>query len=162
MRYFAPFLAALALAGVADALPPAPEVAVLIYAPWGADGSFNEALLARVAPDDGSGGLRLTEPVFTTADFAGCEVAGVNPEACIRGVLAARNAAAIDGPPTVVLLVRPAPGFDAGWTCVGVGEGPTREDRQRSPGIERTPGSEDRNAQAAAGCLLAAASESGW
>jgi hypothetical protein len=162
MHRLAPVFASLAFAGAgpAGAHAPVPEVAVLVYAPWGADGVFNEALLARIAPDDGSGWFRRVEPAFTSAGFDGCEAAGVDPESCVRGVLAARQA--VDGPPTVVVLIRPAPGFHVGWTCIGVGGGPSREDRQRRPGIERTPGAEDRNAQAAVGCILAAAAESGW
>jgi hypothetical protein len=164
MPRLASVVAGLALAGAAPvaAHAPVPEVAVLVYAPWGADDVFNEALLARIAPDDGSGWFRWVEPAFTSAGFEGCEATGVDPEACVRGVLAARDAARMDGPSTVVVLIRPAPGFHVGWTCIGVGDGPNREDRQRRPGIERTPGAEDRNAQAAAGCILAAAAESGW
>lgn len=164
MHRLASVLIGLALAGAAPAAAhaPAPDVAVLVYAPWGADDVFNEALLARIAPDDGSGWFRRAAPAFTSADFDGCGAAGVDPEACVRGVLAARDAARTGGPPTVVVLIRPAPGFQVGWTCIGVGEGPSREDRQRGPAIERMPGAEDRNAQAAAGCILAAAAESGW
>lgn len=164
MHRLAPVLAGLALAGASPAAAhaPVPEVAVLVYAPWGADDVFNETLLAHIAPDDGSGWFRRTEPAFTSADFDGCGAAGVDPEACVRGVLADRGAARMEGPPTVVVLIRPAPGFHVGWTCIGVGDGPSREDRQRRPAIERTPGAEDRNAQTAAGCILAAAAESGW
>lgn len=164
MHRLAPVLAGVALAGAAPvaAHAPAPDVAVLVYAPWGADDVFNEALLARIAPDDGSGWFRRAEPAFTSADFDGCEATGADPEACVRGVLAARGAAGMERPPTVVVLIRPAPGFHVGWTCIGVGDHPSREDRQRRPGIERIPGAEDRNAQAAAGCILAAAAESGW
>ncbi|MBI2261557.1 MAG: hypothetical protein HYU62_07805 [Caulobacterales bacterium] len=164
MHRLAPVLAGLALAGAAPvaALAPAPEVAVLVHAPSNAASPYDEALLARIAPADGSGWLRRAEPAFTSADFEGCGATGVDPEACVRGVLTARGAARMDGPPTVVVLIRPAPGFHVGWTCIGVGDGPSREDRQRRPGIERTPGAEDRNAQAAAGCILAAAAESGW
>lgn len=164
MHRLAPVLAGLALAGAAPvaALAPAPEVAVLVHAPSNAASPYDEALLARIAPADGSGWLRRAEPAFTSTDFEGCGATGVDPEACVRGVLTARGAARMDGPPTVVVLIRPAPGFHVGWTCIGVGDGPSREDRQRRPGIERTPGAEDRNAQAAAGCILAAAAESGW
>lgn len=164
MHRLAPLLAGLALAGaapVAALAPPAPDVAVLVYAPGG-DDVFNDALLARIAPDDGSGWFRRAEPALTSADFDGCGATGVDPEACVRGVLADRGAARMEGPPTVVVLVRPAPGFHVGWTCIGVGDGPSQEDRQRRPGIEQTPGAEDGNAQAAAGCILAAAAESGW
>lgn len=158
----APVLAGLALAGASPAAAhaPVPEVAVLVYAPWGADDVFNETLLARIAPDDGSGWFRRTEPAFTSADFDGCGAAGVDPEACVRGVLAAQEV--VGRPTTVVVLIRPAPGFQVGWTCIGVGDGPSREDRQRGPVIERTPGAEARNAQAAVGCIFAAAAESGW
>ena len=164
MHRLASVLAGLGLAGAAPvaAHAPAPEVAVLVHAPWGADDVFNDALLARIAPDDGSGWFRRVEPALTSADFDGCGATGVDPEACVRGVLAARDAARMDGPPPVVVLIRPAPGFQVGWTCIGVGDGPTREDRQRSPAIERMPGAEDSNARAAAGCILAAAAESGW
>ncbi|MEH6665702.1 MAG: hypothetical protein V7678_12680 [Brevundimonas sp.] len=164
MRSLAFVFAALALAGGAPAaaLPPPPEVAVLIHAPSGGDGDFNEALLARIAPDDGGGWFRRAQPAFTGADFEPCDAAGVDPERCVRDVLAGRGAAQMEGPPTVVVLVRPAPGFHVGWTCIGVGDGPGREERQRSPDIQRMPGAEDRNARAAAGCILAAAAESGW
>lgn len=164
MRRLAALLAGLALVGAAPvaAQAPAPDVAVLVYAPWGGNGDFNEALLSRIAPDDGSGWFSRVEPAFTSADFNGCEAAGVDAEACVRGVLANRAAARMEGPPTVILLIRPAPGFHVGWTCIGVGDGPTREDRQRRPAIERMPGAEEPNARAAAGCILAAAAESGW
>lgn len=165
MRHIVPIMAGLALvAGPAPlaARAPAPEVAVLVYAPWGADEVFDEALLARIAPADGSGWLRRTEPAFSHADFEGCGATGIDAEACVRGVLASRGSARLDGPPTVVVLIRPAPGFHVGWACIGVGDVPRQEDRQRHPGIERTPGTEDRNAQAAAGCILSAAAESGW
>ena len=164
MPPLASVLAGLALAGTAPAAAhaPAPDVAVLVYAPWGGDEAFNEALLARIAPNDGSGWFRRVEPAFTSADFDGCGATGVDPEACVRGALAARNAARMEGPPTVVVLIRPTPGFQVGWTCIGVGDGPGRAERQRGPAIERIPGAEDRNAQAAAGCILAAAAESGW
>ena len=157
-------LAGLALVGAAPvaALPPAPEVAVLVYAPWGGNGEFDEALLARIAPDDGGGWFRRTQPAFTSADFEPCGSTGIDSEACVRTVLAGRGAARMEGPPTVVVLIRPAPGFHVGWTCIGVGDGPGREERQRSPDIQRVPGAEDRNAQAAASCILGAAAESGW
>jgi hypothetical protein len=142
--------------------PPAPEVAVLVVDLAGGPAAAGEALLDRVAPADGSGWLRRAEPVFTQADFAGCAATGVDPEPCVRETLAARDAARLEGPPTVVVLIRPAPGFHVGWTCIGVGGAPTNEARQRSPDIRSSPGVESANAQAAAGCILAAAAESGW
>ena len=169
MRRIAAILAGLALAGGAapasaaetaptgQAGPPAPEVAAVVFNPYDLHEDLVADLLARIAPDDGSGHLRLTEPFLAEADFAGCSGPGVEPTGCVRETLAARGA----GPPTVVVVISPAPGFLVGWNCVGVGRGPSDEARQ-GPGVAWSPGAEDSNARAAAGCLLAAAAESGW
>ena len=141
--------------------PPAPEVAAVVFNPYDLHEDLVADLLARIAPDDGSGHLRLTEPFLTEADFAACSGPGVEPTGCVRETLAARGAARAEGPPTVVVVISPAPGFLVGWNCVGVGGGPSDAARQ-SPGVAWSPGAEDSNARAAAGCLLAAAAESGW
>ena len=173
MRRIAAILAGLALAGGAapasaaetaptgQAGPPAPEVAAVVFNPYDLHEDLVADLLARIAPDDGSGHLRLTEPFLTEADFAACSGPGVEPADCVRETLAARGAARAEGPPTVVVVISPAPGFLVGWRCVGVGGGPSDAARQ-SPGVAWSPGAEDSNARAAAGCLLAAAAESGW
>lgn len=157
-----------ALAAAAAAIPPAPEVAVLIYSPWEGSEADSEALLAHVAPDHGGGWLRRAEPAFARSDFAACPTTGRELEDCIRGVLAERGAAELEGPPTVVVALGPAgPGFIRDWTCIGVGEGPSQPDRQRvgidfmtvqATGMDPEPGV----VQAAAGCITAAAAESGW
>lgn len=137
--------------------PPPPEVAVLIV-PTG--GGKSAALLSRAAPADGAGLLRLAEPRFSDDDFEGClDVA--DSEACVRARLAEREAGAMDGPPTVVVLPRPGPGFLVGWTCVGVGEAPTAAVRQ-NVSLDWQPGRIEASANAAARCILAAAAESGW
>ena len=156
------------LAASAAALPPAPEVAVLILSPERAPPGMidaSEGLLAQAAPDHGGGWFRRAEPVFTSADFEACEGYGGELEPCIRSVLAERGAAELDGPPTVVVLVGPGPGFSASWTCVGVGEAPRLASNQRIV-IDfmrwRAEGADPAAASAAAGCITYAASESGW
>lgn len=164
MRRLAAALVGFALPGAAlpaAALPPAPEVGVLVLNPYGQHEELVDSLMARIAPEDGSGQLRRTEPVVTAADFAGCTAPGVEPTGCVRETLAARGAGDIEGPPTVVVLITPAPGFLVGWNCIGVGAGPSDEARQ-APGIIWSPGAGDDNARSAAGCILAAAAESGW
>ena len=173
MRRIAAILAGLALAGGAapasaaetaptgQAGPPAPEVAAVVFNPYDLHEDLVADLLARIAPDDGSGHLRLTEPFLAEADFAGCSGRGVEPTVGVREPRAARDAPRAEGPPTVVVVISPAPGFLVGWNCVGVGRGPSDAARQ-GPGVAWSPGAEDSNARAAAGCLLAAAAESGW
>jgi hypothetical protein len=146
----------MALAGQSRERPP--EVAVLIV-PSGDETSGE--LLSHAAPADGGGLLRLAEPAFTEADFEGCRFGvGVDPETCIRSRLAEGDAAAIAGPPTVVILLRPGPGFYIGWTCIGVGERPTAADRQ-TVYLDWQPNMIEASAREAAGCILAAAAESG-
>lgn len=152
-------LALAALAAVQSAGPPAPEIAVVVAGAGMTD--FARDTLARVAPEDGGGMFRRTPPAFDAADFEACGEIGVQPEACVRGILAARGVADLAGPPTVVVWVGPGPGFLTGWTCVGVGAEGTRPDRQRIS-LEWSPGHEAANADVAAGCVLAAAAESGW
>lgn len=146
-------------AAPAAAIPPAPEVALVVAGPGMAD--FAERTLARAAPADGGGWFRRATPAFGPADFEACAAAGVQPEPCVRDILAARGAAALDGPPTVVLWLGPGPGFLTGWTCIGVGAGPTAADRQRTSLVWR-PGHEQVNGLKAARCVLAAAAEGGW
>lgn len=152
-----------ALAAVAAAVqtagPPAPEVALVVAGAGRTD--FAEQMLARVAPEDGGGLFRRAPAAIAAADFEACSGAGVQPEACVREVLAARGAADGEGPPTVVVWVGPGPGFLTGWTCVGVGGAPTAADRQ-AISLDWSPGHEAANAQKASGCVLAAAAESGW
>lgn len=162
--------AALALVGAAPlaALPPAPEVAVLVYAPYEGSETHSEALLAHVAPDHGGGWLRRAEPAFERSDFVACPTTGPELEACIRGVLAERGAKELEGPPTVIVALGPAgPGFIRDWTCIGEGDAPSQPDRQRV-GIDfLTVGAagmvpDPSVVHAAAGCITAAAAESGW
>ncbi|SFS36389.1 hypothetical protein [Brevundimonas viscosa] len=148
-----------ALAAAQSAGPPPPEIAVVVAGAGMTD--FAGDTLARVAPEDGSGMFRRTPPAFEVADFEACAGTGVEPEACVREILAARGAASLEGPPTVVVWVGPGPGFLTGWTCVGVGAQPTASGRQRT-GLDWSPGQEAANADKAAGCVLAAAAESGW
>lgn len=147
-----------AAAPPAQAGPPAPKVAVLIV-PSGSGKS--EELLSRAAPEDGGGLIQLAEPRFSAADFDGCSEVGVDPEDCIRTRLTERDAMTVDGPPTVVVLLRPGPGFFIGWTCIGVGHAPTAADRQ-TVYLDWQPDKLDASAKEAAGCILAAAAESGW
>ena len=137
--------------------PPPPDVAVLIVP---AGGEKSAELLRRAAPEDGTGLLRLAEPRFSDDDFEGC-LAIAESEACIRARLAGREARAMEGPPTVVVLLRPGPGFLIGWTCVGVGEAPTVAARQ-NVSLDWQPAQIEASANAAARCILAAAAESGW
>ena len=152
-------LALVALAAAQSAGPPPPEIAVVVAGAGMTD--FAGDTLATVAPDDGGGMFRRTSPAFGAADFEACSGTGVEPEACVREVLAARGAASLEGPPTVVVWVGPGPGFLTGWTCVGVGGAPTAVGRQRIS-LDWSPGHETANADKAAGCVLAAAAESGW
>src|SRR5690606_14601016 len=103
-RLAAAALAAALTAGSAAAIPPALEIAVLILSPEQAPPGMSDAsggLLAQAAPEDGGGWFRRAEPAFTSADFAACDGYGGELEPCIRGVLAQRGAAELDGPPTV-------------------------------------------------------------
>jgi len=147
------------VAAVQTAGPPAPEVAVVVAG--GGLMDFAEQTLARLAPEDGGGWFRRAPSAFNAADFDACNAPGVQPEPCIRDVLAARGAADLERPPTVVVWVGPGPGFLTGWTCIGVGGAPTAEDRQNIS-LDWSRGQDGVNAQSAAGCILAAASESGW
>lgn len=152
-------LLALVALAAQSAGPPAPEIAVVVAGAGMTD--FAKDTLARVAPEDGSGMFRRMPPAFEAADFEACAGTGVEPEACVREILAARGAASLEGPPTVVVWFGPGPGFLTGWTCVGVGAAPTAVDRQRTS-LDWSPGQETANADKAAGCVLAAAAESGW
>lgn len=152
-------LALAALAAVQTAGPPAPEIAVVVAGAGKID--FAGDTLARVAPEDGSGMFRRTPAAFEAADFEACGATGVEPEACVREILAAWGAASLEGPPTVILWVGPGPGFLTGWSCIGVGAEPTAPGRQRI-NLDWSPGQEASNAGKAAGCVLAAAAESGW
>ena len=151
--------ALVALAAVQAAGPPPPEVAVVV--PNAGMTDFAEQMLTRVAPEDGSGWFRRVPSAFSAADFDACSEPGVQPEACIRGILAARGAAELEGPPTVVVALSPGPGFLTGWTCIGIGGAPTAPDRQNIS-LDWSRGPDGVNAQSAAGCVLAAAAESGW
>lgn len=132
-------LAALVLAAptAALALPPPPPVAVVLVHAGGAE-EASENLLASVG-----GGVWFAdaEAPVTAEAFQHCG-AEQDREACVRGVLAGVDRS---GAPLVVILTQPSPGFYGGWQCIGEGAAPTSADRQ-----------------AAAGCVLAAASESGW
>ena len=153
------FFALAALAAVQSAGPPPPEVAVVVAGAGMTD--FAEQMLARTAPEDGGGWFRRAPSAFTAADLETCGAQGVQPEPCVRETLAARGAAGMDGPPTVVVWLRPGPGFLTGWTCIGVGEAPTAADRQNIS-LDRSLGPDGVNADSAAACVLAAAAESGW
>lgn len=163
-------LACLALVGVAPAaaIPPPPEVAVVVLSPGDeAPGPVDESndLLAAISPADGGGWLRIVEPAFAYDDFASCTAPGVAEEACVRQVLGARGAAEMT-PPTVVVLVGPGPGFSTNWTCVGVGDAAFQPDRQHISVDFLGWRSEGRfspeQISEAAGCLTSAAAESGW
>ena len=170
MRRLCFLLACLAPVGVAPAaaIPPPPEVAVLVLSPGDeAPRPVDESddLLAAISPADGGGWLRIVEPAFTYADFAACTASGVAEEGCVRQVLAARGAAGV-APPTVVVLVGPGPGFSISWTCVGVGDAAFQPDRQHISVDFLGWRSEGRfspeQVSEAAGCLTSAAAESGW
>ena len=171
MRRLCFLLACLAPVGVAPAaaIPPPPEVAVLVLSPGDeAPRPVDESddLLAAISPADGGGWLRIVEPAFTYADFAACTASGVAEEGCVRQVLAARGAAGV-APPTVVVLVGPGPGFTLGWRCVGIGETPASPERQNVSmdtmlWRAASPNAWDRDRPTAVGCVLAAAAESGW
>ena len=154
-------LASLVLPGAGSSIAAdlgAPEVAVLVAGAGMTD--FAEETLNALAPEDGGGLFRRAAPAFSAADFEACGAVGAQPEACVREILAVRGAASLEGPPTVVVWIGPGPGFLTGWTCVGVGAEPTAPGRQRIS-LDWSPGHETANADAAAGCVLAAAAESG-
>lgn len=154
-------LAALALSVPcsAMALPPPPPVAVvLVHA--GGPTEDSEQLLQAIG--DGSLFEAVAAPVGAEA-FEAC-AAERDREACVRGVLAGVDRS---GPPVVVVMTQPSPGFYGGWQCIGEGSGPTRAERQTiSFDPSRWDNATDRywteDRQTAAGCVLAAASESGW
>ena len=167
-RFTLAAVAMVLLAAPAAAIPPAPEVAVLVLSPGGADpGPIDESddLLAAISPADGGGWLRVVDPAFTYADFAACTSAGAAEEGCVREVLAARGAAQMT-PPTVVVLIGPGPGFSISWTCVGVGERAFQPEHQRISvdflGWRADGRFSPEQISEAAGCLTAAAAESGW
>lgn len=154
-------LAALVLAAptAALALPPPPPVAVVLVHAGGPE-EASENLLASVG-----GGVWFAdaEAPVTAEAFQHCG-AEQDREACVRGVLAGVDRS---GAPLVVILTQPSPGFYGGWQCIGEGAAPTSAERQRIGfdtlawgGFAGRPVEADR--QAAAGCVLAAASESGW
>src|SRR5690606_29193214 len=159
MNRLACALAAALLAAPAAAIPPAPEVAVVVAGVGMTD--FAQQTLTRVAPENGAGWFRRAPSAFSAADFDACSAPGAQSEACVREILTARGAAGLDGPPTVVVWLSPGPGFLTAWTCIGVGSGPTVADRQ-AISLDWSPGQEAANSQMAAACVLAAAAESGW
>ena len=150
----------LALPSAAGAIPPPPPVAVvLVHA--GGPSEESEQLLEAI----GTGGawFEMTPAPVGAEAFEDC-VTAAEAEACVREVLAGVDR---DRPPVVVILTRPAPGFYAAWTCIGPGEAATRPARQsvsfdtsRWDNATLRYWHEDR--ATAAGCVLAAASESGW
>lgn len=150
---------ALAVPGSAMALPPPPPVAVvLVHA--GGPPEDSEQLLEAIS--DGS----LFEAVAAPVGAEAFEACGAEPdrEACVRGVLAGVDRS---GAPIVVVMTLPSPGFYGGWQCIGEGSGPTRAERQRigfdpSRWDNATARYWEDDRQAAASCILAAASESGW
>jgi hypothetical protein len=167
-RFALSALAMALLAAPAAAIPPPPEVAVLVLSPGGADpGPINESdeLLAAISPAEGGGWLRVVDPAFNSADFAACTSAGVADEGCVREVLAARGSAQMT-PQTVVVLIGPGPGFSISWTCVGVGERAFQPERQRISidflGWRAEGRFSPEQVSEAAGCLTSAAAESGW
>ena len=149
----------LALPSAAAAIPPPPPVAVVLV-DVGGDRDASEHLLDAIG--DGSWFQAVEAPVDEAA-FAGCGSAA-DAEACVRGVLAQ---VAQDRPPVVVVLAMPGPGFNIGWRCVGPGEAATRPERQTvsfqtDRWDNRTIRYWEEDRVTAAGCILAAASESGW
>lgn len=159
LRSLGPMALALAVPGSAMALPPPPPVAVvLVHA--GGPPEDSEQLLEAIS--DGS----LFEAVAAPVGAEAFEACGAEPdrEACVRGVLAGVDRS---GAPIVVVMTLPSPGFQGGWQCIGEGEAPSRAERQRigfdpSRWDDATERYWEDDRQAAAGCVLAAASESGW
>ena len=149
---------AVLIAAVQSAGAPPPEVAVVLAGAGRTD--LAEQMLARGAPEDG-GGFRRAPSAFSAADLAACNAPNVRPEPCVREILAARGAAGLAGPPTVVVWLRPGPGFLTGWTCIGVGGAAAAAARQNIS-LDWSRGPDGVNAERAAGCVLAAAAESGW
>lgn len=149
----------LALPSAAGAIPPPPPVAVVVV-DAGAGLEASEELLASVG---GGAWFQTAEAPVAAAAFAACaDIA--EAEACVRGVLAEVEQ---DRPPVVVVLAAPGRSGSLAWTCVGPGEAATQPERQ-SAGFDplRWDNATDRywneDRAAAAGCVLAAASESGW
>ncbi|WP_296816788.1 hypothetical protein [Brevundimonas sp.] len=161
LRSLSPSVLALSLAlpSAAAAIPPPPPVAVVLVDAGGSRAD-SEHLLESV----GDGALfQMTEAPVGAEDFASC-IASEDAEACVRGLLADMEQTR---PPVVVVMAMPGPGFHFAWRCIGPGEAAARPERQsvsfdtqrwRSASV--TPWNEAR--QAAADCVLAAASESGW
>ena len=149
----------LALPSAAGAIPPPPPVAVVLV-DGGAGLEASERLLADVG--DGAWFQRVEAPIMPEA-FADCGAAP-DVQACVRAVLAQVEQTM---PPVVVVMAMPGPGFHIGWTCIGPGEAPTRPERQSvtfdtSRWDDASVANWAAARDAAAGCVLAAASESGW
>jgi hypothetical protein len=141
----------------ARAIPPPPPVAVVLIAPP----SLEEGS-ARLLESIGAAGawFEMTDAPVVDAAFAAC-VDMAEPEACVRGVLATVEQ---ERPPVVVVMVSAGPGFHVAWRCIGPGEAaamPERQVQSFDTAVWRNAAS-DADRQAAAGCILAAASESGW
>ena len=158
-RFAAALALSLVLSPAAGAIPPPPAVTVMLIAPPAL--REDSAHLLRTIGGGGAWFETIPSPVPDEA-FAQC-AATADAEPCVRDVLRTR---AHDRPPLVAVIASTGSGFHIFWRCIGVGETATNPHRQfvsfdtlawRSAG---GPSHADR--QAAAGCVLAAASESGW
>ena len=149
-----------------SALPPPPEVAVVLVAPPGGDLEADSRLMLESLDYDasGDGWYRAVPAPIEAAAFAHCLTDESGAEACARAVL---DGVAQDRPPIVVVMVAPGPGFTLGWRCVGIGETPASPERQNVSmdtmlWRAASPNAWDRDRPTAVGCVLAAAAESGW
>ena len=108
MKCLAPVVASLAVltaSGSVAADPPAPAPEVAVVAAGVGMTAFAEDTLNGLAPEDGGGLFRRA----ASLEIGGAT--GGQPEVCVREVLAARGAAALEGPPTVVVWVGRGPAF---------------------------------------------------
>jgi hypothetical protein len=150
---------ALTAPSAASAIPPPPPVAVVLVAPQGL-----EEDAGRLLQSIGTGGawFEMTTAPIAEEAFADC-ANGEEPDVCVRSVLAGVEQ---ERPPVVVVMVSTGPGFHVAWRCIGPGEAPAHLERQVQTfdtlAWRNAATLPDNDRQAAAGCILAAASESGW
>jgi hypothetical protein len=157
-RFAVALVLSLLLPPVAGALPPPPPVAIVLIAPP-ALRDDSASLLQSV----GSGAwFEMTTAPAGEEAFAHCANTA-DSESCVRDVL---RAVEQRRPPPVAVVVSTGPGFHIAWRCIGVGETVTNADRQfvtfGTLVWHTAGGPSEADRQAAAGCVLAAASESGW
>jgi len=161
--------AALAAPGsaLAQAGPPPPPVKALVAADPHLDMAsrlYHEAFLQSLQAGGPSGGWFTPLPSgLDPAEFEHCTRSAQDARTCVSRLLAKKQ---IVGPTVVVLAF--GRGADARWLCIGTGPRPTSPDRQSirfdlDTAVAAVSSPERMETRAAgAGCVMAAAAESGW